>query len=81
MVEDLPNGHIAYVEFDWKCAGNPKGANTKLQGYALRGSTSLEFDFWVYAGREKAIAMASEILAKFEKLDLAELLRLPPTAE
>ncbi len=70
VVEDLPNGHIAYVEFDWKCAGNPGGANTMLQGYALRGSTSLQFDFWVYAGREKAVAMATEILAKFEKLDI-----------
>ena len=69
--EDLPNGHIAYVEFDWKCSGNPGGANTMLQGYALKGSTSLQFSYWVYAGREEAVAMATEILAKFEKLDLA----------
>jgi len=74
VVEDWPNGHIAYVEFEWKCAGNPDGANTLLQGYALRGSTSLQFDFWVYAGRETAVAMAREILAKFEKLDIAELI-------
>ncbi len=73
VAEDLPNGHIAYVEFDWKCAGNPGGANTMLQGYALRGSTSLEFSYWVYAGRDVAVAMATEILAKFEKLDLAGL--------
>lgn len=73
VVEELPNGHIAYVEFDWKCAANSGGANTKLRGYAIRGATSLQFDFWIYAGREKAIAMATEILAKFEQLDLAEL--------
>jgi hypothetical protein len=73
VVVDLPNGHIAYVEFDWKCAGNPGGANTLLEGYALRGSTSLHFNFWVYAGREKAIAMASDIFATFEKLDIAAL--------
>jgi hypothetical protein len=73
VVEELPNGHIAYVEFEWKCAGNPHGANTKLQGYALRGSTSLQFSFWVYSRREKAIAMAEEILTKFEKLNIAEL--------
>lgn len=73
VAEDLPNGHIAYVEFDWKCAGNPGGANTMLQGYALRGSTSLQFSYWIYAGREEAVAMATEILAKFEKLDLAGL--------
>ena len=73
VAEDLPNGHIAYVEFDWKCADNPGGANTMLQGYALRGSTSLEFSYWIYAGREEAVAMATEILAKFEKLDLAGL--------
>ncbi len=73
VAEDLPNGHIASVEFDWKCAGNPGGANTMLQGYALRGSTSLTFSYWIYAGREEAVAMATEILAKFEKLDLAIL--------
>ncbi len=75
VVEELPNGHIAYLEFDWKCAGNPGGANTLMEGYALRGSTSLQFSFWVYAGREKAVAMATEILAKFEKLDLDELMQ------
>lgn len=75
VVEELPNGHIAYLEFGWKCAANPGGANTLLQGYALRGATSLQFDFWIYAGRDEAVAMASEILANFEKLDLNELLQ------
>ena len=73
VVEDLPNGHIAYLEFDWKCAANPGGANTLLQGYALRGSTSLQFSYWIYEGHEKAVAMATEIFAKFEKMDLAGL--------
>jgi hypothetical protein len=73
LIVDLPNGHIAYVEFDWKCAGNPGGTNTMLQGYALRGSTSLQFNFWVYAGSEQAIAMANDIFAKFQKLDIAAL--------
>jgi hypothetical protein len=73
LIVDLPNGHIAYVEFDWKCAGNPGGANTLLEGYALRGSTSLQFNFWVYAGSEQAIAMANDIFAKFQKLDIAAL--------
>lgn len=75
VVEDLPNGHVAYVEFDWKCAANPGGSNTLLQGYALRGSTSLQFSYWIYAGREEAVAMATEILAKFEKMDFAKLLK------
>ena len=40
---------------------------------ALKGSTSLEFSYWVYSGRDVAVAMATEIFAKFEKLDLAGL--------
>jgi len=74
--EQLPNGHVNYVEFNWKCAKNPGGENIWMDGYAHRGATVLEFSFWANAGRTEALAMATEILAKFEKLDIAELRQL-----
>ena len=39
--EQLPNGHITYLDFTWKCAKNPGGENVKLSGYAHRGATIL----------------------------------------
>ena len=71
--EQLPNGHVTWVEFTWKCAENPDGRNVKLQGYARRGATVLEFGFWANGGHEEAIAMARDIFTKFEKLDIDAL--------
>jgi hypothetical protein len=71
--EQLPNGHITYVDFTWKCAKNPEGKNVMLEGYAHRGATVLRFRFWANGSSKEAIATAGEIFAKFEKLDLAAL--------
>jgi len=71
--EQLPNGHVTWVEFAWKCAKNPDGRNVKLQGYARRGATVLEFAFWANGGHEEALAMARDILGKFEMLDIDAL--------
>jgi len=73
--EQLPNGHVNYVEFSWKCPKNPGGENIWMDGYAHRGTTVLQFSFWANMKSAEAIAMASEIFAAFEKLDIAELLK------
>lgn len=74
-LEQLPSGHVNYVEFNWKCAKNPGGENIWVDGYAHRGTTVLEFSFWANMKSAEAIAMASEIFTAFEKLDIAELLK------
>lgn len=77
--EQLPNGHVTYVDFTWKCDKNPGGENVLLSGYARRGSTVLTFEFWANGTSKDAIVLAKEIFAQFEKVDLAELYGLPVT--
>ena len=77
--EQLPNAHITYVDFTWKCDNNPGGANVMLRGYARRGATVLEFDFWANGTSKDAIVLAKEIFARFETMDLAALYALPAT--
>lgn len=71
--EPLPNGHVTYLEFTWTCAKNPGGRNVMLDGYARRGATVLEFGFWANGGKEEALALARDIFAKFEQLDIDAL--------
>jgi len=71
--EQLPNGHVTYVQFNWTCAKNPAGRNVKLRGYARRGATVLEFEFWSNGGEEEALALARGIFTKFEQLDIDAL--------
>lgn len=73
--EQLPNGHIVYVDFTWKCKENPGGENVMLLGFARRGATVLTFDFWVNGGVVEARAMATGILDRFEKLDILALIQ------
>jgi hypothetical protein len=73
--EQLSNGHVIFVEFNWKCAKNPGGENIWMDGYAHRGTTVLKFSFWANMQSAEATAMASEIFTAFEKLDIAELLK------
>ena len=73
--EQLPNGHITYVDFTWKCPKNPQGTNIKLEGYARRGTAVLTFHFWSNDTVADAKAMAAGIFDKFEKLDIAALLK------
>jgi len=77
--EQLPNGHITYIDFTWKCPKNPSGENVMLSGYAHRGVTVLTFSFWANGTSKEAIALAKQIFAQFEKMDLAALYALPPT--
>ena len=71
--EPLPNGHVTYLEFTWTCAKNPGGRNVMLDGYARRGATVLEFGFWANGGKQEALALARDIFAKFEQLDIDAL--------
>ena len=75
--EQLPNGHITYIDFTWKCAKNPGGENVILRGYARRGATVLTFEFWANGTSKDAIILAKEIFAQFERMDLAALYALP----
>jgi hypothetical protein len=65
--EPLPNGHVTYLEFTWTCAKNTGGRNVMLDGYARRGATVLD------GGKEEALALARDIFAKFEQLDIDAL--------
>ena len=71
--EQLPNGHVVYVEYQENCASHPNGAKTRFEGYARRGATQLQFNFVVALDRDGAMAIAGEILENFEKLDIAAL--------
>jgi len=73
--EQLPNGHITYVDFTWKCPKNPEGTNIMLDGYARRGTTVLTFRFWSNDTVADAKTMATQIFDKFEKLDIGALLK------
>jgi len=73
--EQLPNGHITYVDFTWKCPKNPQGTNIMLDGFARRGTAVLTFRFWSNDTVADAKAMAGQIFDKFEKLDIAALLK------
>jgi hypothetical protein len=79
--EQLPNGHITYIDFTWKCDKNPGGENVMLRGYARRGATVLTFDFWANGTSKDAIVLAKEVFAQFEKMDLAELYGPPVTMD
>jgi hypothetical protein len=73
--ETLPGGRVLFVEYAEDCARHPKGTNTVLRGYARRGATQLTIDLWISAGSAEAKAMAGEMFAKFQKLDIAGLLK------
>ena len=73
--EQLPNGHIVYIDFTWKCNKNPAGKNVLLKGFARRGATVLNFDFWANGDAAEARTMAVGILDRFEKLDLKALIK------
>jgi len=77
--EQLPNGHMTYIDFIWKCDKNPGGENVVLDGYARRGATVLTFSFWANGTSNDAIVLAKEIFAQFDKLDIAALYALSPT--
>jgi hypothetical protein len=71
--EQLPNGHVVYVEYQENCTSHPNGTKTRFEGYARRGATQLQFNFVVALNRDGAMAIAGEILENFEKLDIEAL--------
>lgn len=71
--EQLPNGHVFYIEFVEDCDRHPGGTKTLLKGFARRGATLLDFRLALSATGAEARAMAVEILGKFEQLDIAGL--------
>lgn len=73
--EQLPNGHIVYIDFTWKCDKSAEGKNVLLEGFARRGTTILTFGFWANGETADARAMAIGILDRFEKLDIDALLK------
>lgn len=73
--ETLPAGRVLFIEYTEDCARHPQGTNTVLRGFARRGATQLYIDLWVSAGSAEAKAMAGEMFTKFQKLDIAGLLK------
>lgn len=73
--EHLPNGELLYIEYTESCAKRPNATNTVLRGFARRGATIFAFDLWLSAGAPEATAMAKDMLARFQKFDVAAALK------
>jgi hypothetical protein len=73
--EQLPNGHIVYIDFTWKCDKSGDGKNVILEGFARRDTTILNFSFWANGDTAAARSLAVGILDRFEKLDIETLTR------
>lgn len=72
--EKVAGGQVIYVEYVEDCARH-KGPNTVLRGFARRGATMLSIDLWISAGAAEATAMATDMFARFAKLNVPALLR------
>ena len=68
-----PNGHLFFIQYQEDCGPHPKGFKTKLRGLAHRGATQLDFTLWLALDEAATQAIAEEILANFQKLDIAAL--------
>jgi hypothetical protein len=73
--ERLPNGELLYIEYTENCAKRPNGTNTVLRGFARKGATIFTFDLWLSAGASEATAMARDMLARFQKFDVAAAIK------
>ena len=71
--EALGNGHVVYVEYAEDCTSHPKGAKTRLRGFAQRGATQLSFGLVVGLDSAGALEMAREIIERFDRMDIASL--------
>ncbi|MEQ8859012.1 MAG: hypothetical protein RIC56_10210 [Pseudomonadales bacterium] len=71
--EALGSGRVVYVEYAEDCASHPQGAKTRLQGFARRGATQLSFNLVVALDSAAALAMARQIIDRFDALDIAAL--------
>ena len=72
--EKVAGGQVIYVEYVEDCARH-KGPNTVLRGFARRGATTLSINLWISAGAAEATAMASDMFARFAKLNVPALVR------
>lgn len=72
--EKVAGGQVIYVEYVEDCARH-KGPNTVLRGFARRGATMLSIDLWISAGAAEATAMATDMFARFAKLNVPALVR------
>jgi hypothetical protein len=72
--EKLPNGELLYIEFREQCTRHG-GPTTVLRGYSRKGATLLELQLLVTRPAAEARAMASDLFARFQKLDTAALPR------
>lgn len=73
--ERLPNGELLYIEYTENCAKRPNATNTVLRGFARKGATIVTFDLWLSAGASEATAMARDMLARFQKFDVAAAIK------
>lgn len=73
--EKLPAGRLLYVEYKEDCARHPKGVGTVLRGYSRKGAMTLQFELGLTKSAAETRAVALEILTRFQKMDLATLVR------
>jgi hypothetical protein len=73
--DHLPNGELLYVEYTENCAKRPNATNTVLRGFARKGATIFTFDLWLSAGAPEATAIAKDMLARFQKFDVAAAIK------
>jgi hypothetical protein len=71
--EQRSNGYLVYFEFKEDCGAHRNGAKTRMRGFARRGATMLDFSLVIALDSAATMAIASEILANFDKLDIAAL--------
>ncbi|MCB1686081.1 MAG: hypothetical protein R3E82_08505 [Pseudomonadales bacterium] len=71
--EALGTGHVVYVEYAEDCSGHPKGAKTRLSGFARRGATQLNFNIVVALDSAGTLQLARQIIDRFDRMDIAGL--------
>lgn len=73
--EGVPGGKLFLVEYTESCPRRPGGTNTMVLGFARKGATQLSVDLWLSAPAAEASALVAGMLARFQKLDTAALVR------
>ncbi len=73
--EKLPAGRLLWVEYKEDCARHPKGVGTVLRGYSRKGAMTLQFELGLTKSAVETRAVALEIVTRFQKLNLATLVR------
>jgi hypothetical protein len=72
--DHLSNGELLYTSTE-DCARHPNGTNNVLRGFARKGATMFSIDLWLSAGAAEATTLAKDMLARFQKFDVAAAIK------